>query len=133
VIPVYFFGFMLVVLLGVVILAPLFERPDSGPGSASDPAERLAVALDALRELEFEFETGKIAEEDYHPLRAQYAAEAIAARDAGADDEAGAAAGAAAGAGGPAVPAGHCGVCGAGVPRDAKFCSRCGTAAGGAA
>lgn len=127
-IPVYFFGFMLLVLLGVVILAPLFERPDSGPGSASDPAERLAIALDALRELEFEFETGKIAEEDYHPLRAQYAAEAIAARDAGA----GGGVGTNDGHGGAVDSAGQCGVCGAGVPRDTKFCSRCGTATGGA-
>jgi hypothetical protein len=127
---VYFFGFMLFVLLAVVILAPLFERPDSGPGSASDPAERLAVALDALRELEFEFETGKIAEEDYHPLRARYAAEAIAARDAGASVDGGVAPwGTAAG-----VAAGACGVCGADTAPDAKFCSRCGmaTGAGGA-
>lgn len=132
-IPVYFFGFMLLVLLGVVILAPLFERPDSGPGSASDPAERLAVALDALRELEFEFETGKIAEEDYHPLRARYAAEAIAARDAGGGAGAGASASASGDAAVSAVSAGDCAVCGAGLPREAKFCSRCGTAKGGAA
>lgn len=112
---VYFFAAILVVLLAAVLIAPLLDRaPDAGPPTT--PAERLEEALEALRELEFEHETGKIEDADYRALRAEYAAAAIAARDAGAEAPDGSDAG--------------CAVCGAALAPAAKFCSRCGTAVG---
>ena len=117
-IAVYFFAGILVVLLMAVLLAPLLEeRPDAGPPTT--PAGRLEEAFDALRELEFEHETGKIDDADYRALRAEYAAAAIAARDAGAVPPAGASSG--------------CPVCGARLASGAKFCSRCGTVVDGRA
>lgn len=117
---VYFFAVILFVLLAAVLVAPLLDRQPR-PGVAGEPGERLGEALEALRELEFEHETGKIDDEDYRKLRAEYAAVAIAARDAGAT-----------------APAGEddrrrrgegtaCEVCGAPTAPTASFCSRCGT------
>lgn len=110
---VYFFAAILAALVTAVLVAPLLDRhPDGGPPTT--PAERLDEALDALRELEFEHETGKIDDAYYRSLRAEYAAVAIAARDAGAAV--------------PAEAAGGCPVCGGRLAPRAKFCPRCGTA-----
>ncbi len=113
---VYFFAGILGVLLVVVLVAPLLDSQPS-PGARSDPAARLDAALEALRDLEFEHETGKVEDEDYRQLRARYAAEAIAARDAGAGtpgrDE--------------AADRALCSVCEAPLSAGARFCSRCGT------
>lgn len=117
---VYFFAVILFVLLAAVLVAPLLDR-QARPGGATEPGERLGEALEALRELEFEHETGKIDDEDYRKLRAEYASVAIAARDAGAtapaeaDDRRRSGEGAV------------CGVCGAPTAPAASFCSRCGT------
>lgn len=118
---VYFFAVILGVLLVAVLVAPLLDTQPTG-AAASDPEERLESALEALRDLEFEYQTGKIDEDDYRALRSEHAAAAIAARDAGAevrpDSDARRRAA------GPAA----CTVCGARIAADAKFCSRCGTA-----
>jgi len=117
---VYFFAVILFVLLAAVLVAPLLDRQPKSGGTV-EPGERLGEALEALRELEFEHETGKIDDEDYRKLRAEYAAVAIAARDAGAtapaaaDDRR---------RGGEGTV---CGVCGAPTAPTASFCSRCGT------
>lgn len=117
---VYFFAVILFVLLAAVLVAPLLDTQPRA-GGAAEPGERLGEALEALRELEFEHETGKIDDEDYRRLRAEYAAVAIAARDAGAmvpaeaDDRRRSGEGVA------------CGVCGAPATPAARFCSRCGT------
>ena len=111
-IAVYVFGGIMVVLIAAVIIAPLIEDRDAGKAGAEDsPAARKDEALAALRELEFEYETGKVSEEDYSALRARYARAALAARDEL----------------GEQVPADACPACGSGVRGDAKFCSRCGT------
>lgn len=118
-IAVYFFAFILFVLLGAVLIGPLLDRqPSTGPAG---PADRLATAIEALRELEFDHETGKLDDADYRALRAEYAAEALAARDAGAEVRSEQASS------GEAAGRTVCGVCGARVPADARFCSRCGT------
>lgn len=119
-IAVYFFAAILFILLAAVLIAPMLEGT---PGPAVDAEARLAGTIEALRELEFEHETGKIETPDYEALRAELAREAIAARDAGArvDREAGTA-------GQPT-----CGVCGAAGAAAAKFCTRCGTPFGDAA
>ncbi|MFW6083789.1 MAG: hypothetical protein ACODAA_01080 [Gemmatimonadota bacterium] len=117
---VYLFAGILAVLLVVVLVAPLLDSQPS-PGARTDPAARLDAALEALRDLEFEHETGKVEEEDYRRLRARYAAEAVEARDAGAGDL------------GPdeAADRALCAVCEAPLAAGARFCSRCGTAVEG--
>lgn len=113
---VYFFAGILGILLIVVLVAPLLDSQPS-PGARTDPVARLDAALEALRELEFEHETGKVEDEDYRRLRARYAAEAIEARDAGAGslerDE--------------AADRALCRVCEAPLSPGGRFCARCGT------
>jgi hypothetical protein len=114
---VYVFGVILAVLLVAVLVAPMLERGEL-VGAASSAADRLDLALDALREIEFEHETEKISDEDYAALRQRYAADAIAARDAGAGSNA------------DSLLDG-CAVCDATVAANARFCSRCGTEVAG--
>jgi len=110
---VYIFGGILVILLVAVVFAPLVERKSVREAESPTAAGRKTRALEALRELEFEYETGKMAESDYNRLRAYWANEAIVARDAlGESTE--------------AVEEGECSVCGAGVRAGSKYCSRCG-------
>ena len=114
---VYVFGVILAVLLVAVLVAPLLERGEL-VGAGSSAADRLDLALDALREIEFEHETGKIGDDDSSALRQRFAADAIAARDAGATTEA------------DSLP-NACAVCDSTVPAEARFCSRCGTEVAG--
>ncbi len=93
---------------------------------------RRGIALLALKEIEFDRETGKLSDSDYHDLKARYSTEALAAIDAdaaSADPEAMIAARVrqlqAAGASGvPAPP--PCPRCGPRPESDALFCSACG-------
>ena len=128
---VYFFAGILVILLAAVLLAPLLEG--SGRSEAGGAADRrLADALDALRDIEFDHETGKLGDDDYRELRAEYAREAIAARDAGAGRAPGGRPADRADTDEPAGPA-TCAVCEARLRSGARFCSRCGTAVAGVA
>lgn len=105
-----------VLLLGFVLL-PLV-RPWRGKVRATEPAEpeetRRGVALAALREIEFDRETGKISEGDYAALKTEYTAEAIVALRADARETVG------------AGPAPACRDCGPRSEPDAAFCSSCG-------
>jgi hypothetical protein len=65
-------------------------------------------SVDALRELEFDRQTGKISDSDYGALKARYTEEAVAVMRAG-------------GNGSPACPN-----CGPRPESDATFCSNCG-------
>ncbi len=107
---VYIFGSIMAILVAAVIFAPIVEGRWREGTDGSSAAERKEAALGALRELEFEYQTGKVSEEDYGTLRARYAREAIAARDAL----------------GETVDSGACPGCGAAVRPGAKFCSACG-------
>ena len=109
---VYIFGAIMAVLVAAVIFAPLIEgrwREGKGGESASD---RKDAAISALRELEFEYQTGKVSEEDYATLRSRYAREALEARNEL----------------GETVDSGSCPGCGAPAREGAKFCSSCGGA-----
>ena len=110
---VYIFGLILAVLLVAVVVAPLLERGEP-IGAGSSAADRLGLALDALREIEFEHETGKLSDEDYATLRQRYAEDALSARDAGGTSDSDARQNA-------------CAVCDSTVAAEARFCSRCGT------
>ena len=72
------------VLLGLValwlVLQPLIRpRPSSSlPLEPLDPEEtRKGMALAALKEIEFDRETGKLSDEDYESLKAKYTGEAV--------------------------------------------------------
>jgi hypothetical protein len=69
---------------------------------------RQSPAVDSLRELEFDRETGKISDADYGPLKARYTEQALAVLRAG--------------------NAPVCEVCGPRMQPDAEFCSNCGAA-----
>lgn len=71
-------------------------------------AERQGYAVEALRELEFDRQTGKISDADYTPLKARYTEQAVAAMRAGDS--------------GPD----SCPNCGPRPEADAEFCSNCG-------
>jgi hypothetical protein len=73
--------------------------------AVSDEA-RTNSAIDALREIEFDRETGKLSESDYTALKSEYTQRAVAVMRAGDQPV--------------------CSVCGPRPERDAAFCSNCG-------
>lgn len=101
------------------LAAPLRQRAESAEPAAraSDGArgERDAI-YGAIRDLDHDFETGKLAENDYHQMRDEMRRRAVALlreeRDAPPAR--------------PAPPPG-CPACGAARAPDARFCARCGT------
>src|SRR5437870_12878194 len=126
------------------VLRPIFhpELEGGGQGDAgdvdegADPEDDLspsAVALRALKEIEFDRATGKLSDADYDLLKARYTTEALAALRAEAGER---------GAGsGPLLertaprsplPAPVCPTHGPRPEGDAAFCSACGRRLGGA-
>src|SRR5512143_2056932 len=61
-------------------------RP-SAPEAKARPQEARTAALSALRALDFDYQTGKVSEEDYPALRVQLVAEAARYMDATAGEE----------------------------------------------
>ncbi len=105
-----------------------------GEGEGDDPEDDLsarAVALRALKEIEFDRATGKLSDSDYDALRVKYTAEALAALREGEEGR---------GKGAGYVEAAHprypspfplppspvCANCGPRAERDAAYCSSCG-------
>ena len=132
--------------LGALVLWLVFE-PTRKPGRPDltllepEPAEetRRGVALLALKEIEFDRETGKLSQRDYELLKSRYSAEALEAlgADEGAPEPSTRAADvesliagrarllrAARAAGGPAPVS--CRSCGPRPEPGATYCSRCG-------
>jgi hypothetical protein len=72
-------GILLLVISVAYVILPFRQKRQKarGPLKHADhlPGQREAV-LSALRDLDFDFKTGKVGEEDYQPLRAQLLAEA---------------------------------------------------------
>jgi len=90
------------------VLYPLFRADISVAQRTAGRQRRPTLAVDALRELEFDRETGKISDSDYEPLKARYTEQALAVMRAG--------------------TAAVCETCGPRPERDAEFCSNCGSA-----
>jgi ribosomal protein L40E len=90
------------------VLYPLF-RADVAVmlPRASAESRRQSPAVDALRELEFDRQTGKISDADYEPLKARYTEQALAVMRAGNSPV--------------------CEKCGPRPEQDADFCSNCGS------
>lgn len=132
--------FAMLILIGVaaIIIYPLVRRSEAVPARAAPPsgAAQTRLALTAIKELEFDHETGKIDDDDYRALRTRYDARAVEALER-----------AESGRGGP--PSAHsddatarieaevraarmrrfCTNCGGMLPKAARFCPACGTSA----
>lgn len=125
------------------VLAPLFRDEVAEPRTSEPFARRAAMraeesdgAIEALREIEFDRATGKLSDEDYAALKADYTQRALTAMRAGGGVAADAAAATATGASADdelearirrhraAVPA--CAQCGPRPEPDAVYCSSCG-------
>lgn len=91
------------------VLYPLFRADIAvAPRPLADAGRRQSTAVDALRELEFDRQTGKISDADYEPLKARYTEQALKVMRAG--------------------DAQVCEQCGPRPESDAEFCSTCGAA-----
>lgn len=92
------------------VLYPLFQTapPVATPPPRLATVEHEGSAVEALRELEFDRQTGKISDADYTALKARYTEEAVVAMRARASG------------------AGACPDCGSRPESDARFCSKCG-------
>ncbi len=109
--------FVLRPILSPYHVAPV---PDDAGADPDDDLSPRAVALRALKEIEFDRATGKLADADYDALKRRYTAEALEALRAGATAPPPAAPG--------AVPpsARSCPTHGPQAEPDAAFCSECG-------
>lgn len=100
------------VLFGVVLVllatAILWSAIRSGAREEPSAAERRDAAIEALRQLELERDTGLLTEEEYAEIRPRLAGEALRARDAAERAER------------------RCPACGAAGGEEGLFCPRCG-------
>jgi len=91
------------------VLYPLYRADVSTvPRASAAGKSRESRAVEALRELEFDRQTGKISDSDYESLKARYTEQALVSMRAG---------------GAPV-----CERCGPRHEADAEFCSQCGAA-----
>jgi ribosomal protein L40E len=91
------------------VLYPLYRAGVSTvPRPSAASGRRQSFAVDALRELEFDRQTGKISDSDYEPLKARYTRQALASMRAGDSPV--------------------CETCGPRPEADAEYCSKCGSA-----
>lgn len=122
-------GLFIVWLVVAPIVRPRVRTPrPAGPPEAEETRRGVAVA--ALREIEFDRETGKLSDADYASLKAKYTGEALAALRAEGSGEAATpdleamiSARVRSLAGGGPPP---CRTCGPRPEADAAFCSTCG-------
>ena len=127
-----------------LVFEPLFTAPSRAAAQTSalealeeEQDTRSGVALTALKEIEFDRETGKLSDADYGFLKQKYTVEALAALreeadSAPADVEAMVAARVETIRSG-AAPSAGCPMCGIGLEPGARFCSACGHRVGGPA
>jgi len=99
-------GALSFVLYPLFMVAPLTEPPQPGGRLSTNADAPRNPALDALREIEFDRETGKLSDADYQALRSTYTQAAVELMRAG------------------ELP--MCPTCGPRPENDAIFCSNCG-------
>lgn len=106
-------GLLLALLAVFVVVLPILRPPRAAAPSVlfdepeDDPVEnRKALALAALKEIEFDRETGKLSESDYQAMLVRYQKEAVEALKAS-DAPAEMAAGGPNGSGGPSAAGGN--------------------------
>jgi hypothetical protein len=124
-----------VLSVGVLLYALLVREAEQLPDEPDSPLQRLeerrAAIYDSLRDLAFDFRTGKLSESDYqltkHELQQELAAvNAELARLKGETAGAPAVPPVAAVAEADRAPASRCPHCGAEFPQPMKFCGECG-------
>ena len=129
-----------------VVLYPLFDERPRPPGRerAPGPGTSRSGAVDALREIEFDRETGKRSDDDYAALKGSYTRAALEELRAGEALAASTSAMAGGDSSGVALDAAEtlvrslrasrrsCGACGPRPEPDALFCSECGRFLAGA-
>lgn len=108
-------------LVACLVIAVVWSTLRSGSVDETDDAVRLDGALEALRSLEFERETGKLSDGEYRRLRVRLEAEALRARDAAGSDRPGAG-----GSGAGSSPPRPCAACGRPLEGRERFCPSCG-------
>jgi hypothetical protein len=102
-------GTALAVTSLLYVLYPLFRAGPATPARRTKVSlAQSSVAVDALRELEFDRQTGKISPDDYESLKMRYTEQALAVMRAG--------------------NARLCETCGPRSEADAAYCSNCGSA-----
>lgn len=121
---------MLVASLPFVVRPFRGKRPGNGsnPNHRSNPEEKRKADLSALLDLDFDYCTGKVSEEDYSTVRAQLVADAaqyIQLETSHADEQIEAMIAARRAA---RSNSRTCLNCGHTVEADSRFCSQCGTA-----
>lgn len=124
-----FGGIVLMIVVAVVAAAVVSGKTELVSGSSA--RARQDITIEAIRALEFEFQTGKLAEDDYVRLRRELEVEAVRARDEarasapGEGTEGGAEGDSEADseADGPS-----CAVCGSDLSGGESFCPNCGAA-----
>ena len=122
----FIFGGILLVLLATVVWAAIRGGEDTGV--ALDAAERRDAAIEALRDLELEYRTGKLTSAEYGSVRARLERAAIEARDAAAS---GASRSAVAPSGDGNGDDASCPACAAPLTGGEAFCGACGAPLGG--
>ncbi|HKR07747.1 MAG TPA: hypothetical protein VJS39_01040 [Gemmatimonadaceae bacterium] len=102
-------GTALAVTSLLYVLYPLFRAEPASVSRGPNPKRaQSSTAVDALRELEFDRQTGKISPSDYESLKARYTEQALLVMRAG--------------------NAAVCERCGPRPEADAQYCSKCGAA-----
>lgn len=129
-------GLVVTLILGAVaataalafVLIPMFMGPGAAGGRPPNGVEAVAAteesvrAVDALREIEFDRETGKLSDADYAALKATYTAAALTELRGAEERPVGRVVRSA----GAAMPsAWRCPTCGPRPEMDALFCSNC--------
>lgn len=76
-------GLAIAVIVAVYVLQPLRRKPGSGAATAApSPRQRLEAeyrtTLAAIRDLDMDFQMGKLVEQDYRALREQFVAQGVA-------------------------------------------------------
>ena len=124
-----FVGLAMLVATLPFIVGPFKKETLNGTKNSTDmtPAEQKQAVMSALRDLDFDFGTGKVSEEDYVSLRAQLvteAAEHIQSEESIEDEQIETMISARK----ASLSKGQeCSNCGTAVEAESRFCSQCGT------
>ncbi|MEK9163252.1 MAG: zinc ribbon domain-containing protein [Chloroflexota bacterium] len=114
-------GLALVILVVPFVIDPFIKNNRRKRASQKNTSGQLSKheTLMALRDLDFDFQTGKITPEDYAPLRQQLLIAAAQAEQVVETPKAAVK---------PEVESKTCPECNAAIQMDDKFCPKCGTA-----
>ncbi len=125
-----FFGMAMLAVSALFVAKPFQKvrgKKSAIPVRRVDPAEQRLATLTALRDLDFDFQVGKVSEDDYTGLRARLVAEAARYLQNDKDDEIETLIQARKAS---KAKASACATCGETLDAGIQFCPHCGTAAG---